>query len=508
MEQRTELKKTLKPHWVWAIAFGSAVGWGAFVLPVDWMGMAGPLGVITGFSIGAVLMIIIGVSYGFLIEKLPVSGGEFAYAYFGFGRHHAYFSGWFLALGYMCIVALNASALALLAKFVLPGIAKQGLLYNIAGWDVYAGEVAIACTALVVFAYLNIRGTSLSGLAQFIFCMTLIVGVILLTIGMFLHPTSSVTNIQPYFKPGVSTISAIIAIVAISPWAYVGFDNIPQAAEEFDFPPKKAFTLIVLALICAGITYSLTVLATAVAMPWQSLIEQQSIWGTGEVVESAYGKIGISLLAISLCMGIFTGLNGFYVSTSRLLFAMGRAKILPKAFATLHSKYETPYVGIIFTCMICLFAPFFGRQVLLWIVDMSAIGVTIAYFYCCAVAFKFFSWSATASLSQDSAVTVSPLRKFISLLGLLSSLGFFLLLVVPGSPGFLGTPSWIALFAWVVIGIAFYTVKQKEFNAIPKATLDYYILGIENETSKATAAAREEDEVALTKTPPEVENLH
>ena len=42
MENREQLSKTLKPQWVWAIALGSAVGWGSFVLPVDWMSTAGP----------------------------------------------------------------------------------------------------------------------------------------------------------------------------------------------------------------------------------------------------------------------------------------------------------------------------------------------------------------------------------------------------------------------------------------------------------------------------------
>ena len=47
------LQKSLKPHWVVAIALGSAVGWGAFVLPVDWMDTAGPLGALMGLAIGA-----------------------------------------------------------------------------------------------------------------------------------------------------------------------------------------------------------------------------------------------------------------------------------------------------------------------------------------------------------------------------------------------------------------------------------------------------------------------
>lgn len=479
MKEREQLQKTLKPHWVWAIAFGSAIGWGAFVLPVDWMGMAGPLGVIIGFMIGAFLMIIIGVSYGFLVEKLPVSGGEFAYAYYGLGRYHAFFCGWFLTLGYASIVALNASAIALLGKFVLPQVIEQGYMYDIAGWHVYAGEIVVACLSLIVFAYLNTRGAGLSGLAQFIFCVCLIVGVVLLTIAMIVHPSSSFSNLTPVFNSEIGAFSSIIAIVAIAPWAFVGFDNIPQAAEEFDFSPKKSFKIIVIALLCAGLTYGLTVIATGVGQSWSSAVAEQNVWGTGTIVENAYGTVGVLLLAFALLMGIFTGLNGFYLSTSRLLLAMGRARILPEPFQKLHPKYKTPHIGIMFTLGMTLIAPFFGRQALMWVVDMASIGVTIAYFYSCFVAYRLFKWSDSSPQTAvgKSKAVVAPFRKFMSLLGIICSVGFFLLLVVPGSPGFLATPSLIALAVWVVLGAIFFLAKLKNYRAIPKDELDHFILG-------------------------------
>src|SRR5699024_156923 len=68
------MAKTLKPRWVFAIALGSAVGWGAFILPTDWLATGGPLGTLVGFAIGAGLMLVIAVSYGFLIRTFPVSG--------------------------------------------------------------------------------------------------------------------------------------------------------------------------------------------------------------------------------------------------------------------------------------------------------------------------------------------------------------------------------------------------------------------------------------------------
>lgn len=432
-------------------------------------------------------MLIIAVSYGFMIQNFPVSGGEFAYTYLGFGRDQAFVCGWFLTLGYLSIVALNASALALLGRFVAPAIAERGLLYNIAGWQVYFGEVAIASIALIFFAWMNIRGATLSGKVQFIFCMVLIAGIVLTVLGVLLHPSTPLSNVQPVFSPEVPALSAVLAMVAIAPWAYVGFDNVPQAAEEFDFSAAKAFRLIVLAIIVAAILYSAMIFATAIATPWQDLVASQPVWGTGEAIAGLFGGLGILVLAIALCMGIFTGLNGFYVSSSRLMFAMGRARILPNIFARLHPRYGTPYAGIIFTCLVCLIAPWFGREVLLWIVDMSAVGVTIAYFYACFVAFRLFRWSATDTATIQTAAlegVVSPVKKTLSLLGALTGLSFLGLLLIPGSPGFLGTPSWIALIGWILLGAIFYISRAREFRRIRKSELDYLIFGKRPEEMK------------------------
>lgn len=479
MQERVQLEKTFKPHWVWAIALGSAIGWGCFILPTEWMAKAGPLGVIIGLLLGAIVMMVIAVSFGILIKKYPVSGGGFTYAYLGFGRNHAFFCGWFLTFGYICIVALNSSALALLGKFLVPSITNIVFLYEIGGWDVYLGEVLIASLAIVFFAWFNIKGSSISGQLQFIFCVVLVLGILLLTASMVLNPASNLDNMTPLFKPGIAPISGILAILAMAPWAYVGFDNIPQAAEEFNFPPKKAFSLIISSLIIAMALYAFMVVATAVGTPWQRLVEGQPIWGTGDVVSQNLGIIGVSLLAISVLMGIFTGLNGFYVSASRLMFSMGRAHILPVSFSKLHPKHGTPYIGIIFTCCFCLVAPWFGRQVLLWIVDMSSIGVTIAYLYTCCTAYKQFRWNGKDQKETQQDTAVSPLKKVICLIGSLSSLSFLCLLLLPMSPAALGTPSLIALLVWSALGIAFYLYKRSDYNKLSKQTLDYYILGTE-----------------------------
>lgn len=476
MNERQTLKRTLKPHWVWAIALGSAIGWGAFVQPVNWMETAGPIGVIIGFTIGALLMMLIAVSYGFLIRSFPVSGGEFAYSYISLGRTHAFISGWFLTLGYICIVALNASAFALMFKYVFPNVIEHFHLYTIAGWEVYGMEIIIASLILFVMGYLNIKGTGLSGQIQFVFAMLMVVAVVVLTTLVGFQPGSGLANVQPYFPSDKTAIAAIISIVAIAPWAFVGFDAVPQAAEEFDFPAKKAFMLIIFALVFAAIIYSLMILATSMATPWEALASEQHLWGTGYIIQELLGPLGLIILVVALSMGIFTGLNGFILASSRLLFAMARAQIIPKAFGELHPKYKTPHKAIIFTIVISAAAPWFGREALVWIVDMSSIGVSIAYLYTCYTSFYLFKWSKN-SLIDPTKQIVSPFKKIISLVGVIASLTFIGLLLIPGSPAFLGPESRLALVVWIVLGVIFYLMKRKSFNVIPEKTLNYLITG-------------------------------
>ncbi|MFB9776310.1 APC family permease [Brevibacterium otitidis] len=472
----TRLQKNLKPHWVWAIALGSAVGWGAFVLPTDWMAAAGPIGALLGLAIGGGLMILVGVSYGFLARTFPVSGGAFAYTLVGFGRTHAFICAWFMTLGYTSIVALNASALALLGRRVFPQVAELGYLYNVAGWDVYFGEVMIATVALVVFAFINISGASFSGRAQFIFCVIMVTAVVIVLIGVIVSPAGQLSNVDPVFHPDINPLAGIMAIVAIAPWAYIGFDNIPQAAEEFDFPAKKAFSLIVWSLLAATFLYCAMILATASAYPWQDLMGENHVWATADAIMASMGVFGLVLLIIAASMGIFTGLNGFFVSGSRVLLAMGRAEMIPAVFCRVHRKYGTPHIGIFFVMAFCLVAPWFGRTALSWIVDMASIGFTFAFLYTCACAFKLFRWSHQEDHADVEGARSTP-RKLMAAAGVVVAIAFCLLLLVPGSPAQLTLPSMIAMGIWILVGVVFYFLRRGHNRTLSDDYVDQAVLG-------------------------------
>ncbi|SIT84552.1 APC family permease [Edaphobacillus lindanitolerans] len=475
--RRRKLEKSLKPSWVFAIALGSSVGWGAFILPGDWIRDAGPAGAMLGLFFGALIMMVIASSYGVMIKEHPVSGGGFTYAYLAAGKTWAFLCGWFLSLGYISIVALNASAFTLLLKYLMPGFMKQGYLYSVAGWDIYMPEVVIASVLLIAFAFLNSTGTSVSGRLQFWFSILLVTGVFILGAVTFGIADEPIANMGPMFSGKASPIMSVLLILAIAPWAYVGFDNVPQAAEEFSFSPRKATFLIVASLFTSFMIYAVMIGLTAWTFPGNAGTGGE-LWATGAIVSSALGKTGLFIMAVAIVMGIFTGLNGFYMSSSRLLFSMARARALPAIFRKTAKGSGVPVWGIWFVTLITLPAMWLGRPALSWIVDMSSTGVSIGYFFACFAAYKILARKKREG--QES----STLKRVLAGIGMISSAGFLVLLLVPASPASLTLPSYLLLGAWALAGIVFYAFMKKSYLSLSKEETDYYMLGKEPEVEK------------------------
>ena len=96
------MKKQMRKIDVLAVAVGSIIGWGCFVMPGNsFLPSAGPIGTVIGLFLAAVMAWVIAQSYGYLIRKYPVEGGEFEYATQAFGKRHAFICGWWLILAYI-----------------------------------------------------------------------------------------------------------------------------------------------------------------------------------------------------------------------------------------------------------------------------------------------------------------------------------------------------------------------------------------------------------------------
>lgn len=453
-----QLGRTMKPQWVFAMALGSAVGWGAFILPFDWLQSGGLAGTLLGFLIGGAMIALIAVNYGLIIRALPVTGGGLAFALAALGRTHGFIAGWCLMLGYAGIVALNASAVTLVFRVTVPGLVMRGKLYSVAGWDVYLVEVIIATAFLLGFALLNIRGMEASGFFQYLAVVLLIAAVALVSAGCVLYLAFSGQPLAPAFPSGVSPWAAVAAIVAIAPWAYVGFDTVPQLAGEFNFSPRKALSLLMWGVAVATFIYAAMSLATAIAVGRDHDTYADYAWPPAAAILDVIGPAGMILMVIAVSMGVLTGLNGFYASASRVILTMGRARMLPPGAAHISASTGAPTVAIWATTALCLITPWFGRAALSWVVDMTSVGITVAYLYTCYCSYRVGRTGFVPGMRQRQEPDRA--QEIYGIVGCLLSVVFLALLLVPGSPGMLGTESLVAMAVWLVAGVAFYLLRR------------------------------------------------
>ncbi len=472
-KQEAALEKKLSPLNVWALALGSIIGWGAFVMPGNtFLPNGGPLGAALALGIAALIMICIAFNYDYMINRFPVAGGEFTFTSAVFGKTMGFICAWFLSLSYLAIVPLNATALALIGRNLFPGLFQWGYLYSAEGYSIYAGEVLLAVAALVLFCVMSIRGISVAGSFQTLLALGLVGAVALLAVACVFSDYSAISNLQPAFaadSAGNINFGGMLAVVAVAPWAFVGFDTIPQAAEEFNFSPKKSRIIMVLSILFGGTVYILLNTITTAVLPagydsWVPYIADtkldvlpESLNGlsalpTFNAAKLMLGNVGLLLLGVALVCAVLSGIIGFYMATSRLLYSLAKEKVLPEAFGKLHPKYKTPHVALLFVLGVSLLAPWFGRTVIGWVVDMSSIGAAIGYGLTCAAAY----------MEMKRRGDVGALYKVNAVLGTIFSIFFAALLVVPNPWAYLGPQSRIALLIWCAMGAIFYGMSRRK----------------------------------------------
>src|SRR5699024_9729608 len=149
-----------------------------------------------------------------------------------------------------------------------------------------------------------------------------------------------------------------------------------------------------------------------------------------------------------------------------LVYSLGNADLLPTTLGHIDSKYRTPRNAVIFIAVICLLTPFLGRAALSWIVDMTSVGITFAYFYTCFCAWKIARTGRVDGM--ESSVPKSKIHEILGLIGCVLAVCFLALLIVSGSPGVLAAPAYVALVVWVVLGILFYLAQRKNLRVFQK----------------------------------------
>ena len=442
------LSKSLKQVDILALSFGAMIGWSWVVLISQLMQRAGSLGAVIATLVAGGVIIVIGMIYAELTSAMPEVGGEHAYSLRAMGKTASFYCTWAIVFAYVSVVAFEAVALPSVLTNVFPQLGNAEL-WEVNGASVYLDQALIGALVSIVITWINIRGVKVASIIQGVVVIVIVLSGMALFIG--LGAKGEVANLTPLIVGGGTGILAAMALV---PFMMVGFDVIPQAAEEIELPARKIGQLLILSIVMAIVWYLLIELSVGMLLNEEARMASEL--ATVDATQAAWGRTGALILLLGGVAGILTSWNGFLLGGSRALFAMASSGMVPSFLAKVHPTYKTPVNAILFIGVLGTLSPFLGRQALIWFVDAGSLGLMVSYIFVCG-SFLLLKYNEPDMPRPYKA----PGGKLLGWVGLLASL-MMASLYLPGMPAALVWPQeWMMVVLWFAIGSLFYFYPKK-----------------------------------------------
>ena len=463
MEQKSKFDKVMGAWDILVIAFGAMIGWGWVINSGDWITTAGFMGSIIAMLIGGVMVFFVGLTYAELTSAMPQCGGEHVFSYRAMGPTGSFVCTWMIILGYVATSAFESTALPTVITYLFPKF-NQVYLYSIAGKDIYLTTILLGVGVAVLITFINIIGAKTAAILQTVLTAIIAIAGILLVVGSAINGDGANITGQMWESGTGTTLGSVFKVACMTPFLFIGFDVIPQAAEEINVPYKKIGKIMLLSIFLAVAWYLLIIFAVCYIMPQSAIAQEMSSQNglvSAKAIEIAFRSplMGKVLIIGGLC-GIITSWNSFLMGGSRALYSMGESLMIPKMFGKL-GKHKTPEAAIILCGIACVAAPFFGRGVLVWLVDAASFGCVIAYMF---VSISF------CILRKKKPEMARPYKvkagRFVGVMAVLMAGFMTLLYIVPASfSAALVWQEWIVVGIWLALGVFFYFYSKKKYGA-------------------------------------------
>lgn len=442
---------------MWAFSIGTSIGWGSLIVTCNtYLAKAGVAGTILGLIAGMVVILVIAYNLQFMINRCQDAGGIYRYVSNVCGSDHGFLAGWFLLITYISILWANITSVPLFARFFAGDVFRFGLHYGIFGYEVYLGEALLAIAAVAVTglfcAFCKRAVNAVMIAAAFLFVAGFALCAVL---ALIYHPNSGF-DFRPFFQSDSAAISQIAKIAVISPWAFIGFENIAHFSGEYSFETKKIKKILVASVVMTTAVYICVTLLSVSAYPeeytsWIDYINDMGSLTGLKAVPAFYaayhylGNAGVIILMAALLGAILTSLIGNTLALSRLLYAAGRDESAP-GFLGRVDQNGNPSKAVFAVAAVSVFIPFLGRTAIGWIVDVTTLGATLIY--------ALVSYSVYRDAKKDG---LKP-QKAAGFTGVILMFVFVIMILIPHLLSFdvMESASYILFAIWAVIGLVYF----------------------------------------------------
>jgi APA family basic amino acid/polyamine antiporter len=174
----------------------------------------------------------------------------------------------------------------------------------------------------------------------------------LFNIDFFESPISS-TSLNNNNNNFLASIGLIFGSSALIFFAYYGFENIPNIAEETRNPSKTISRAILLSIIITTIVYVLVVISSLGLVTWQELATSNVPLALviEKVLQNKVGSLIISLIALFATTNTVLMM---LVSSSRIMYGMSKDDALFNPFSKIHDKTKTPWLAILVSALMSI----------------------------------------------------------------------------------------------------------------------------------------------------------
>ena len=435
--KRPKLKRRISLFGVTAYGVGNVLGAGIYALIGEVVGITGNLSWIA-FILAAITGAFTGLSYAELSTMYPKSAAEFVYTEEAFKvRILSFILGWIIIFSGI----LSTSTVAL---------GFSGYLSDLLGVDIIIIKIFFAIGLILILGVINFVGIRTSTFTNIIFTLIEASGLILIII--FGIPNFGTVN---YLElPASSSFGMIFSAVALVFFAYIGFEDIANIAEEVKEPHKNLSKAIILSILITTILYFLVALSVVSIVSYTDIAASEA--PLKDVATTAIGPIGGLIMTFIALFATANTVLIMLIVTSRMMYGMARDKALPKGLRKISPKYKTPTISVLLTVIFTIIPVFFVDISI--VANATVFGVLINFFL---VNISLIALRRNKP-DKDRPFKVKPSIGWIPIIPLLGSIVSILLLF---------TFNWLIVLIQIIIIacgiIVFYAMKPKIETKIP-----------------------------------------
>jgi amino acid transporter len=403
------LKRSLSLTLTTLYGLGTILGAGIYSLIGEVAGSAGMYAPVA-FLIAALIAGLTGLSYAELAARFPRSAGEAVFVQEGLGWPPLS-----TVVGLLIVLSGAVSSATLANGFV--GYAQKLIelvtLPEFIEHAWYLDRLVIIAITIAVMGALAAWGIKESVMAASLVTVIEIGGLLMILLVSRDSLASAPARLTELLPPlSAATWNGILIGAFVAFYAFIGFEDMVNVAEEVEDPQRNLPRAIVIAIIVSTLLYMLVALSAVLAHPPEQLSQSQA--PMAQLYERATGRAPWIITLISL----FAVINGALIQiimASRVLYGISQEGWLPAVVGRVHPGTQTPLVAtaIITGCVLILAAPLNIRI----LADTTSFIILVVYILVNLSLLRI-------KLRTPTAAGVRPLPIGVPVIGLIASLGF------------------------------------------------------------------------------------